>query len=226
MKILIVEDNEKLAQMLKKGFESKGYAADFVTDGEAGQNRIELCYTDYDIVVMDLMMPKKNGLDVCEYIRGKKIAIPILILTARDSTDDKISALDYGADDYMVKPFSFKELLARVRAIMRRPKNSLPTELKINKITLNPTTRKVTCEGKEIKLTLKEFGLLEYLMRHPNQVLNREQILDNLWDFGFDSFSNIVDVHIKNLRKKLKDRNNGKFLETIRGVGYRIKETN
>lgn len=226
MKILIVEDNEKLAQMLKKGFESKGYAADFVTDGETGQSRIELCYADYDIAIMDLMMPKKNGMEVCEYIREKKIDIPILILTARDSTDDKISALDCGADDYMVKPFSFKELLARVRAIMRRPKGSLPAELKINGITLNPTTRKVTCGEKEIKLTLKEFGLLEYLMRHPNQVLNREQILDNLWDFGFDSFSNVVDVHIKNLRKKLENGNNGKFLETIRGVGYKIKEIN
>jgi DNA-binding response OmpR family regulator len=147
-----------------------------------------------------------------------------LILTARDSTDDKISALDCGADDYLVKPFSFKELLARIRAILRRPKNSLPTELKINKITLNPTTRKVLCGEKEIKLTLKEFSLLEYLMRHPNQVLNREQILDNLWDFGFDSFSNVVDVHMKNLRKKLEDDSNGEFLETIRGVGYRIKD--
>lgn len=224
MKILIIEDNEKLAQMLKKGFESKGYAADYILDGEAGQNRIELCYDDYDIVILDLMMPKKNGLEVCQYIRQKNITIPILILTARDSTDDKIAALDCGADDYLVKPFSFKELLSRIRAILRRPNNSLPTELQINKITLNPTTRKVFSGKKEIKLTLKEFSLLEYLMRHPNQVLKREQILDNLWDFGFDSFSNVVDVHIKNLRKKLEDKNNGEFLETIRGIGYRIKD--
>lgn len=224
MKILIIEDNEKLAQMLKKGFESKGYAADYVTDGEAGQSRIELCFDDYDIVILDLMMPKRNGFEVCEYVREKNIAIPILILTARDSTDDKILALDCGADDYLLKPFSFKELLARIRAILRRPKNSLPVELKINKITLNPTTRKVLSDGKEVKLTLKEFSLLEYLMRHPNQVLNREQILDNLWDFGFDSFSNVVDVHMKNLRKKLESEANGEFLETIRGVGYRIKD--
>jgi DNA-binding response OmpR family regulator len=224
MKILIIEDNEKLAQMLKKGFESKGYAADYILDGEAGQSRIELCYDDYDIVILDLMMPKKNGLEVCQYIREKNITIPILILTARDSTDDKISALDCGADDYLVKPFSFKELLSRIRAILRRPNNSLPTELRINKITLNPTTRKVFSGKKEVKLTLKEFSLLEYLMRHPNQVLKREQILDNLWDFGFDSFSNVVDVHIKNLRKKLEDKSNGEFLETIRGIGYRIKD--
>lgn len=226
VKILIVEDNEKLAQMLKKGFESKGYAADYVTDGEAGQSRIELSSDDYDIVILDLMMPKKNGMEVCEYVRKKNITIPILILTARDSTDDKISALDSGADDYMIKPFSFKELLSRVRAILRRPKKSFPIELKISKITLNPSTRKVLNNGKEIKLTLKEFSLLEYLMRHPNQVLNREQILDNLWDFGFDSFSNVVDVHMKNLRKKLESEANGEFLETIRGVGYRIKDIN
>lgn len=226
MKILIVEDQEKLAKLIKKGLESNGYAADYVLDGEAGQSRIELSYDDYDLVVLDLMMPKKNGFEVCKYVREKNISIPILILTARESTDDKISALDCGADDYLLKPFSFKELLARIRAILRRPKNSLPVELKVNKIILNPVTRKVLCDRKEVKLTLKEFGLLEYLMRHPNQVLNREQILDNLWDFGFDSFSNIVDVHIKNLRKKLGDESGGKFLETIRGVGYRIKDTN
>lgn len=224
MKILIVEDSEKLAKLLKKGLESKGYAADYVTDGEAGQSRIEFSHDDYDLVVLDLMMPKKSGFEVCKNVREKNIDIPILILTARDSTDDKISALDCGADDYIVKPFSFKELLARIRAILRRPKNSLPAELKVNKITLNPVTRKVLRGEKEVKLTLKEFSLLEYLMRHPNQVLNREQILDNLWDFGFDSFSNVVDVHIKNLRKKLEDENSGKFLETIRGVGYRIKD--
>jgi len=223
MKILIVEDNEKLVKMLKKGLESKGYAADYALDGEAGQNRIEVSHEDYDLVILDLTMPKRNGFQVCKYVREKNISIPILILTACDSTDDKIYALDCGADDYLLKPFSFKELLARIRAILRRPKNALPVELKVNNITLCPSTRKVICGKKEVKLTLKEFGLLEYLMRHPNQVLNREQILDNLWDFGFDSFSNVVDVHIKNLRKKLGDESEGKFLETIRGVGYRIK---
>jgi len=222
MKILIVEDQEKLAQLLKKGLETKGYAVDYVLDGEEGQSRIELSHEDYDLVILDLMMPKKNGFEVCRAVRGKNISIPILILTARDSTDDKITALDAGADDYLVKPFSFKELLARVRAILRRPKDSLPAELRIQNITLNPVTRKVLCGGNEVGLTLKEFSLLEYLMRHPDQVLNREQILDNLWDFGFDSFSNVVDVHIKNLRKKLKDEDGKKILETVRGVGYRI----
>lgn len=224
MKILIVEDNEKLATLLKKGLESKGYTTDYVTDGEAGQSRIEMGSEDYDLVILDLMMPKKSGFEVCKNIRQKNIPVPILILTARDSTDDKITALDCGADDYLVKPFSFKELLARIRAILRRPKNSFHAELKVNKITLNPATRKVLHGSKEVKLTLKEFSLLEYLMRHPNQVLNREQILDNLWDFGFDSFSNVVDVHVKNLRKKLDDESGEKILETVRGVGYRIKD--
>lgn len=222
MKILIAEDNEKLASLLKKGLESKGYAADCVSDGEEAQTRIELGHEDYDLVILDLMMPKKTGFEVCQNVRSSKIFIPILILTARDSTNDKISALDMGADDYLVKPFSFKELLARIRALMRRPKKLLPTELKTRDIILNPATRKVSHKGHEIKLTLKEFSLLEYLMRHPNQVVNREQILDNMWDFGFDSFSNIIDVHIKNLRKKLEDNKKGNLLETIRGVGYKL----
>lgn len=222
MRILIVEDQEKLAKLLKKGLESKGYTADYVTDGEKGQNRIELYSQDYDLIVLDLMMPIKNGFEVCKNVREKGVSIPILVLTARDSTDDKTHALDSGADDYIVKPFSFKELLARIRALLRRPRKSLPAELKIRNITLNTMARKVYCDGKEIKLTLKEFGLLEYLIRNSGQVVNREQILNNLWDFSFDSFSNIVDVHIKNLRKKLNDNKKGNLLETIRGVGYRI----
>lgn len=222
MRILIVEDQEKLAELMKKGLESKGYAADYVTDGEQGQNRIELYSQDYDLIILDLMMPIKNGFEVCKNVRQKGISIPILVLTARDSTDDKIHALDAGADDYIIKPFSFKELLARIRALLRRPKKSLQSELKIKNLTLNTMTRKACLGGQEIKLTLKEFGLLEYLMRNSGQVMNREQIINNLWDFGFDSFSNIVDVHIKNLRKKLNDGKKSNILETIRGVGYRI----
>lgn len=222
MKILIAEDNEKLASLLKKGLESKGYAVDCVADGEEAQSRIEFNHEDYDLIILDLMMPKKTGFEVCQNTRNNKIFIPILILTAKDSTTDKITALDMGADDYLVKPFSFKELLARIRALLRRPKKLLPTELRMRDILLDPATRKVSRNGQEIKLTLKEFSLLEYLMRHPNQVLNREQILDNIWDFGFDSFSNVIDVHIKNLRKKLRDTEKNKMLETIRGVGYKL----
>lgn len=161
---------------------------------------------------------------MCKDVRAQNIILPIIILTARDAVEDKVLALDSGADDYLVKPFVFKELLARIKALLRRPEQILPVELKVHDLSLNTTTRKVYRKDKEIPLTLKEFGLLEYLMRHPNQVLTREQILDHLWDFAFDSFSNVVDVHIKNLRKKVDGENNDKILETIRGVGYRIKE--
>lgn len=223
MKLLIVEDEEKLAQSLKKGLEKEGYAVDYVLDGDAGQRRIELCRKDYDLIIMDLMLPKKDGFEVVKNVRAQNILNPILVLTARDTTEDKIVALDGGADDYLIKPFSFEELLARIRALLRRPEQVLPTELKIKDLTLNTSTRRVTRGNRELPLTLKEFGLLEYLMRHPNQVLSREQILDHLWDFAFDSFSNVVDVHIKNLRKKVDNGHHEKLLETIRGVGYRIK---
>lgn len=222
MRILIVEDEKKLAKLLKTGLEKEGYAVDLLDDGESGQRRIEFHHTDYDLVILDLMLPKKDGSDVCKEIREKGICIPVLVLTAKSGTDDKVNLLDLGADDYMTKPFSFKELLARARALCRRPETALPAELRIGSLVLNPVTRKVLKAGKEVKLTLKEFRLLEYLMRHPNQVINREQILDNLWDFNFDSFSNVVDVHMKNLRKKI-GADDGRTLETVRGVGYRIK---
>ncbi|MBZ9572121.1 response regulator transcription factor [Patescibacteria group bacterium] len=223
MKILIVEDEEKLAKALKEGLEKEGFTADFVLDGEAGQRRIELYHNDYDLIILDLILPKKDGLTVLKNIREQSIVTPILVLTAKDTTDDIVSGLNRGADDYLVKPFSFKEFFARIKALLRRPKQSLPIELKVRDLTLNIVTKKVFRNGKEILLTLKEFSLLEYLMRHPNQVMSREQILFNLWGFEFDSFSNVVDVHIKNLRKKIDYSNQEKLLETIRGVGYRIK---
>jgi DNA-binding response OmpR family regulator len=208
MKILIIEDEKNLAKMLKAGLEKEGYAADFLNDGEAG-------------LILDLMLPKKDGAQICKEIRENGINLPVLVLTAKSGTDDKVNLLDLGADDYLTKPFSFQELLARVRAISRRPEKTLPTVLKIRDLVLEPATRRVFRNGKEINLTLKEFRLLEYLMRHPNQVVNRDQILDNLWDFTFDSFSNVVDVHMRNLRKKIEIRGE-KIVETVRGVGYRI----
>src|SRR3989344_225189 len=223
MRILIVEDEEKLAQSLKKGLEKEGYAVDYVVEGEAGQRRIEMNNKEYDLVILDLMLPKKDGFEILKNVRNEGITIPILVLTARDATDDKVTALNDGADDYIVKPFSFEELLARVKALLRAPEPMIPNEIKIKDLILNIASRKAFRRGKEINLTLKEFGLLEYLMRHPNQVLTREQILDHLWDFAFDSFSNVVDVHVKNLRKKIGSEHNEKLLETIRGVGYKIK---
>ena len=227
MRILIVEDEEELAKSLKKGLEKEGYAVDYVTDGESAERRIEIHSQDYDIIILDLMLPGKDGSVICKNAREKNITTPIIILTARDEVEDKIGALDCGADDYLVKPFSFEELLARLRALLRRPEHNLPTELRTQGLSLNTNTRKafcMLCGGTEILLTLKEFRLLEYLMRHPNEVVEREQILSHVWDFNFDSFSNVVDVHIKNLRKKLNHNNHDeKILETVRGIGYRIK---
>ncbi|OGN11345.1 MAG: DNA-binding response regulator [Candidatus Yanofskybacteria bacterium RIFCSPHIGHO2_02_FULL_43_15c] len=224
MRILIIEDDLKIAEAIKAGLEKVGYAVDHIGDGDAGQRRIEINHTDYDLVILDLMLPGKDGFQICKKIREQNINIPVLVLTAKLSTEDKVNALDSGADDYLVKPFSFEELLARIRAILRRPEPVIPVELKLHDITLNTVTRKVFRNGKEIPLTLKEYSLLEYFMRHPGQVLNREQILDHLWDFGFDSFSNVVDVHLKNLRKKIHDNRGEKLLETIRGVGYRFRK--
>lgn len=223
MKILIVEDEEKLATSIKRGLEQEGYAVDYVLDGEAGQRRLEMSPEDYDLVILDVMMPKRDGITVCKNLREKQIVIPVLMLTARDTVSDKITGLDSGADDYLIKPFDFDELVARVRALLRRPKETLPIELKAKDITLNTITRKVLCNHKEAILTLKEFALLEYFMRHPNQVLSREQLLSHAWDFAFDSFSNVVDVHMKNLRRKIDTNHREKLFETIRGVGYRLK---
>ena len=224
MRILIVEDEEKLALSLKKGLEKEGFAVDYIMDGEAGERRIIVNHKDYDLVILDLMLPGKDGFEICQEVREQKVTTPILVLTARDATEDKVAALNAGADDYLVKPFSFEELMARVRAILRRPEQALPNELVIQDLHLDTITRKVTRKGKEIHLTLKEFNLLEYLMRHAGQVLTREQILDHIWDFAFDSFSNVIDVHVKNLRRKIDDTHHETLLETIRGFGYRIKK--
>jgi DNA-binding response OmpR family regulator len=223
MRILIVEDSEKLCRSLRKGLKEQGYAVDCLFDGASGQRRIEIHHEDYDLVILDIMLPEKDGIEVCRDIRSQNINLPILMLTARDSTEDKITGLDSGADDYIVKPFAFKELLARIRALLRRPTSAVPPELKAGDLVLDSSTRRVYRGGKEIPLTSKEFGLLEYLMLNAGQVLQRDQILSHLWDFDFDSFSNVVDVHIKNLRNKLDRGRQEVTIETVRGVGYRFK---
>ncbi|MGC8717062.1 MAG: two-component system response regulator RppA [bacterium] len=222
MRILVVEDEEKLALAIKKGLERENYTVDCVFDGEDAQYRIETGYEDYDLVILDLMLPKKDGIAICKEIREANITIPILMLTARDKTEDKILGLDSGADDYLVKPFSFEELLARIRALLRRPRSLIPEVLKVKDLTLDATSRKVFRGEKEIPLTSKEFAILEYLMRNMNQIITREQILSHVWEYDFDSFSNVVDVHIKNLRKKI-GIDGDRILETVRGMGYRIK---
>lgn len=222
MRILIVEDEEKLAESVKTYLEKEGYAADIVLDGDTAERRIRVSRKDYDLVILDLMLPKKDGYEVCKAIRAAKIDIPIIILTGKDRVEDKTALLDSGADDYLTKPFHLPELSSRIRALLRRPKEVLPVEIKIQDLTLNATTRTVHRGTKAIPLTLKEFNLLEYLMRNVNQVLSRDQLTNHVWDFAFDSFSNIVDVHIMNIRKKIGDPK-GKIIETVRGVGYWIR---
>ena len=224
MKILLVEDEDKLAQGIAKGLEMEGFTVDIVGDGKKALTRISLHRSDYDAIILDLMLPSMDGHDICKQVREWNITVPILILTARAETDTKVRLLESGADDYLVKPFSFAELVARVRALMRRPADSLPEVLTCGDIELHMGERKVTRNGREIPLTLKEFGLLEYFMRHPNQVVNREDLLNHLWDFNYVGFSNVVDVHVKNLRRKLDSAGSASALQTVRGVGYRLAE--
>ena len=224
MKILIIEDEEKLAEMLSQGLQKKGYAVDIVGDGEKGLTRISLHRNDYDLVILDLMLPSMEGDEIAKAVRERGIMVPILILTARNETETKIKLLLTGADDYLVKPFSFEELAARVQALLRRPATSLPEVITVQDIVLNPAERTVERGGTAVPLTLKEFGMLEYFMRNPNKVINREDLLSHLWDFNYASFSNVVDVHVKNLRNKLDSGRDTSILETVRGIGYRLRE--
>jgi DNA-binding response OmpR family regulator len=223
MRILIIEDEEILAELIKKSLESEGYAADYLTDGVSGQSRIESSHKDYDLIIIDLMLPQKSGSEVCYDVRKMGITTPILILTAKVGVESKVSLLDTGADDYMQKPFELSELFARIRALTRRPSAVIPNELRVGNLTLSSSTKQVFKNKKEINLTLKEFRLLEYLMRHPNKVIERVDLSDNIWDFDFDSLSNIIDVYINRLRDKLDKDRKRNLIETVRGVGYKLK---
>jgi DNA-binding response OmpR family regulator len=222
MKILLVEDVVELATAIKNVLEKKSYTVDIVTDGEKALSRISLHRTDYDLIILDLSLPKLDGYEVCKAVRLKEIAIPILVLTAKKDPDMKVKMLMLGADDYVVKPFMFDELHARVHALLRRPKTMLAEELKFGALTISPGTHRVTLSGRDVPVTLKEYGLLEYLVRNPNKVVSREDLLARIWDFNYSGFSNVVDVHIKNLRRKLKEQSGQSVVETIRGIGYRI----
>lgn len=220
MKLLLVEDNQKLSASLKEGLEQEGYTVDCLFDGLMAERRIQSQSAGYELVILDVMLPEKDGISVCKQAREKNIVTPILMLTAKDTIKDKILGFDAGADDYLIKPFSFDELLARIRALLRRPRALLPDRLELGPLVLNAQTKDVAVSGIRITLTLREFSILEYLMRHPNQVISREQILMSVWDHSFDSLSNVVDVHIKNIRKKLNIY--GKHLQSIRGIGYKL----
>ncbi|MES2223915.1 MAG: response regulator transcription factor [Patescibacteria group bacterium] len=220
MRILIVEDNEKLAKYTKQTLEEEGYAVDAVHDGESGERMARLGH--HDLLILDIMLPKKDGISVCKSLRKDDINLPIILLTAKGEFADRIEGLDSGADDYLVKPFNMDELLARVRALLRRPQEKIIALLQVQDIVLDNSKHIVTKGGKVLSLTLKEFSILEYLMRNAGQVVTREQLLEHCWDFAYSAFSNITDVYIKQLRKKLKDTNE-KYIQTIRGVGYTYK---
>ncbi len=222
MRILIVEDEAKLAEALKRGLESKGFAVDWLADSEKARTRILLYRDEYDIILLDLMLPGIGGADIARDARAAGVTTPIIVLTARDETEYKVELLNIGADDYLAKPFSFDELVARINAVLRRPEQTLSTMLTVRDIELNPAKRTVTKGGKLLPLTLKEYSLLELFLRNPNQALTRETILDHVWSFDFPGFSNVLDVHMKNLRKKLDTYDDAPLFETVRGVGYRL----
>jgi heavy metal response regulator len=221
MRILVVEDEKKVASFIKKGLEEESYAVDVSHDGEEGGCLAET--NPYDLIVLDIMLPKKNGLAILRELRDKGINAPILLLTARGSVEDRVTGLNAGADDYLAKPFVFAELLARVRSLLRRGGEKAPI-LKFADLTMDPVTRKVTRGGVEIELTSKEYALLEYFMRRPNQVLTRTMISEHVWEADFDTFTNVIDVYVNYLRNKIDKGFEKKLIHTVRGVGYILKE--
>ena len=221
MRILIVEDEKKVAAFIKKGLEEETYAVDIATDGEEGFHLGE--QNQYDLIILDLMLPKINGLDILSRLRSQKIDTPILLLTAKDSVEDKVEGLNQGADDYLTKPFAFSELLARIRVLLRRGKAESKTTLEISDLTLNLVSHKVSRGNEEIELTGKEYSLLEYFMRNQEKVLTRTMIAEHVWDYNFDTFTNVIDVYVNHLRKKIDKNFSTKLLHTLRGVGYVMK---
>ncbi len=221
MRILVVEDEKKMASFIERGLHEEGYAVDVATDGEAGWEYATT--NEYDLVILDWMLPKMSGLTLCQKIRQTGQRTPVMILTARDAVEDKIKGLDQGADDYLTKPFSFEELLARIRALLRRPRE-LQEEamLKSGNLTVDLLSRKAWVGSEEITLSQKEFALLEYLIRRKGEVVSRSQIAEHVWDLHFDPMSNTIDVYINFLRKKVDQESAKSRIETVRGVGYRL----
>jgi len=220
MRILVVEDNRRLNTSLKTSLEEDGYAVDVAFDGDEGE--AFALAAPYDLILLDVMLPKKNGFDLCRDLRQQGINAPILMLTARDAVDDRVDGLDSGADDYLVKPFSMNELRARLRALLRRNIPEKTALIKVGDLSMDPANHLVQRGDDPIKLTPREFAILEYLMRSPNRILTREMVEAHVWNFDFVSGSNVVDVYIRRLRRKIDDPYQVKFLETVRGVGYRL----
>jgi two-component system OmpR family response regulator len=222
MRVLIVEDEPKMAGLIRRGLEREGMAADVVADGEDALWRAEA--TDYDAIVLDVMLPGIDGFEVCRRLREAGVWSPILMLTARDSVRDRVTGLDRGADDYLTKPFSYAELLARLRALFRRGRAERPTELAVGTLRLDPASRQVWRGEAEIELSPKEFSVLETFMRRPGEVLSRFQLLEHAWDYEYENRSNVVDAYVKFLRRKIDKPFKVESIETVRGAGYRLRE--
>jgi DNA-binding response OmpR family regulator len=221
MRILVIEDNHRLNSSLASSLTHEGYSVDSAYDGQEGQDLAEM--TAYDLIILDILMPKKDGLEVCRDLRRRRVHTPILLLTARDGVDDRVKGLDCGADDYLVKPFAMRELLARLRALLRRQQPSKQGRLEMGDLVIDPTIHSVERAGRSIDLTPKEFALLEYFMYHPNQVVTRGMIEQHIWNYDFECESNVIDVYVRRLRRKIDDPFATKLLTTVRGIGYRLQ---
>jgi DNA-binding response OmpR family regulator len=221
MRILVIDDDRRLCTVIKRGLLEEAYAVDLAYDGEEGEYLAEV--NPYDLIILDIMLPNKDGIQVCRELRSKKINTPILMLTAKDTVEDRVKGLDTGADDYLIKPFAFNELLARVRALLRREVTSKSPELRVGDLTLNALTRETWRGQRPIELTTKEYVILEYLMRHPNVVVTRTMIEEHAWDYDFDSLSNLVDVYMRRLRRKIDNEGEDSLIQTVRGAGYRLR---
>ena len=222
MRILVIEDEVKIAQFIKRGLKEEGYAVDVANDGEEGH--FLLSSNEYDAIILDLMLPKIDGLTLCRTLRKEGNQTPIIMLTAKDTVKDKVKGLDSGADDYLPKPFAFEELLARVRVLLRKKDSRVQTQLKVGDLSLDLLTHKVTRDEREIDLTVKEYALLEYLMRNAGNIVTRTMISEHVWDINFDTFTNVIDVYINYLRNKIDSGFADKMIHTVRGKGYLLKK--
>lgn len=221
MRVLVVEDERRLASVLKQGLTEQGYAVDLAFDGEEGLALAEL--EPYDLLVLDVMLPVLDGFAIARRLRAAGKRMPILLLTARDAVDDRVTGLDSGADDYLTKPFAFRELLARARALMRRDGRRRDPVLRAGDLTLDPATRLVARDGRAIELTSKEYAVLEYFLHNVGRVLTRTQIAEHVWDYDFVAMSNVIDVYVRSLRRKLDDDGDNRLFHTVRGVGYQLR---
>ena len=221
MKLLVIEDEAKIASLLKKGLQEHGFQVDISGDGEDGLERATT--TPYDAIVIDIMLPKRDGLSVLRTLRTRKVTAPVMIITARGDVNERVEGLNLGADDYMAKPFSMDEVVARIRALVRRVTGETITLYKVGELIMNLVTREVLRGSRRINLTAREFRLLEHLMRLPGQVVTRTQLIERVWEYHFDPGTNLVDVYIQRLRRKIDDGEDAKLIQTVRGVGYCVK---